>query len=110
MHTNYRAEFTPTVSPSVVPRYHPLELITFMGLFKNRAWDRLFFNESYYDVYSQKDIQESHNPFRHLDLTTESGRASFEKEIKRYIKLYPGMIVREGEEYDFEAYYIKNAL
>lgn len=110
MHTNYRSELTPTVHPSIIPRYHPIELVTFVGLFKYRAWDRLFFNEQYYDSYSQKDIEESHDPFRHFNLETESGRASFEKEIKRYIGLYPGMIVREGEEYDFQAYYIKRAL
>ncbi len=110
MHSNYRAEFTPTVNPSIIPRFHPLELVSFVGLFKNRAWDRLFFNESYYNEYSQKEIEDSNNPFKHLDLTTESGRTAFEKEIRRYTKLYPGMIVKEGEEYDFEAYYIKSAM
>lgn len=45
MHTNYRSEFTPTVNPSIIPRYHPIELVSFVGLFKARAWDRLFFNE-----------------------------------------------------------------
>lgn len=38
------------------------------------------------------------------------GKQSFEKEVKRYIDLYPGMVVREGEEFDFQAYYVKRAL
>lgn len=59
MHANYHAEFTPMVRPSIIPRFHPLEIATFKGLFNNRGWDRLFFNESYYDVYSKKDIEET---------------------------------------------------
>lgn len=110
MHTNYRSEFTPTVGPSIIPRYHPIELVSFVGLFKARAWDRLFFNEQYYDSYSEKDIEESHDPFRHFNLETEGGKQAFEKEIRRFIALYPGMVVREGEEFDFQAYYVKRAL
>lgn len=30
--------------------------------------------------------------------------------MKRYVKLYPGMICKEGEEYDCDAYYIKSAM
>ena len=110
MHNNYFAEFTPTVRPSCIPRFHPLEMISFEGLFHARTWDRLFFNELYYDNYSEKEIEETNNPLRKFDLTTESGKNAFEKEVRRYIRLYPGMVVREGEEFDFEAYYISNSL
>jgi hypothetical protein len=52
MHRNYFSEFTPTVRPSCIPRFHPLELISFEGLFHYRTWDRLFFNEAYYSKIS----------------------------------------------------------
>lgn len=31
------------------------------------------------------------------DLTTQDGRAAFEDEVNRFIGLYPGSIVAEGE-------------
>lgn len=110
MHENYNAEFTPSVRISVVPRLHVSELVSIFNIFNNKAWDRMFYNEQGYLDYSMKDYQETENPFNMYDLTTEAGRKDFEASVNRFIKLYPGYIIPEGEAYDFEAYYIKDAL
>lgn len=48
------------------------------------------------------------NPFSRFDLKTAEGKRSFEDEIRRFIRLYPGSIVREGEEFNFKEFYAKN--
>lgn len=70
----------------------------------------MFYNEQGYLDYSMKDYEEAKDPFSQYDLESEGGRREFEAHVNRFIKLYPGNIVQEGEAYDFEAYYIKHAI
>ena len=45
------------------------------GLWRPEAWDRYFYNEVYYEGYSQAEIKEAvMNPFPHINLGTEEGR------------------------------------
>lgn len=110
MFNNYYSEFTQAVRISVVPRLHPAELVGIFNIFNNKCWDRMFYNEQGYLDYSAKEIDETANPFSHFDLDSESGRKDFEAHVNKFIKMYPNMIVREGEDFDFQAYYIRDAI
>lgn len=110
MHNNYNAEFTQSVRISVVPRLHPSELVSIFNIFNNKCWDRMFYNEQGYLDYTMKDYENTKNPFSKFDLDSEAGRKEFEAHVNRFLKLYPGCLVPEGEEYDFQAYYIKDAI
>jgi hypothetical protein len=50
------------------------------------------------------------NPYKHCNLDTESGRKKFEEEVARFMKLYPGALVPEGQEFDFKNFYTMNAI
>lgn len=55
------------------------------GLWRPEAWDRYFYNEVYYEGYSQEEIKQAvNNPFPHINLATEDGRRQFEDEVKRF--------------------------
>ncbi|CAK64457.1 unnamed protein product (macronuclear) [Paramecium tetraurelia] len=46
--------------------------------------------------YSKEQLANIPKPFK-AQLTTEEGRRQFEVNVNRFIDLYPGAIVREGE-------------
>jgi len=45
-----------------------------------------------------------------INLETEEGRRNFEVDVKRFIDLYPGSIVKPGELFDFKRFYALEAL
>jgi hypothetical protein len=108
---NYMSDLTPSTRFSVLPRFIPMELFSVFGWARHEAWDRLFFNEASYENYSASEIERAKNPFAHCgDLESEAGRRNFEAEVKRFIDLYPGAIVKEGEQFNFQEFYARRAL
>ena len=119
---NYFSDMTPATRFSVLPRYHPFEAFNVYGLFVNNAWDSYFFNESHYDNYKEDDYVKARNPFSRyffffffffdfrFNIKTEAGKLAFEEEVNRFVKLYPGAVVKEGEKFDFVSYYAREAI
>jgi len=44
------------------------------------------------------------------DFNTEAGRRDFEEELNRFISLYPGCIVKEGESFNLKEFYAAYAI
>lgn len=108
VYKNYMSDMTPSTRNTVVTRYIPLELFNVYGFFKHEGWNRYFFNETNYDsIVTEENKKKALNPYPHLDLTKETDRKFFEEEINRFIKLYPGAIIREGDKFDFKNFYAK---
>jgi len=82
------------------------------GAFNRESWDRYFYNESTYGVpASEKEAKEvQRNLWQQYDMQTVEGRKDFEEEIRRFQRLYPGMISVEGQEFDFQRFYAKHAM
>jgi hypothetical protein len=91
-------------------RLIPLEVFNVYGLLREEAWDRYFFNEVIYDTYEESDYKTASNPFPQYNLETDEGKRAFETEVNRYIQLYPGTIVQEGEQFNFKEFYAKWAI
>jgi len=49
------------------------------------------------------------NPFAYCGdyLSSDSAKRTFEEEVNRFISLYPGSIVQEGDKFNFEEFYAK---
>lgn len=52
------------------------------------------------------------NPFAYCGdfLSSPSGKKEFEAEVNRFISLYPGSVVKEGDKFNFEEFYAAFAL
>lgn len=98
-----------TFKPTMV-RYLALEIINIYGILRDQAWERYFFNEATYIDFRPEELAEARNPFPQFDLETQEGRRAFENEANRFIKLYPGTIIAEGETFDFKEFYAKWAI
>lgn len=107
MYNNYISDMTPCTRPSIIPKLIPLELFNQYKLFSNDGWERYFFNEINYGSYSEKEIRDAQNMGVKVQVNDPISRKNFEDEVNRFIKLYPGSIVKEGEKFDFEGYYAK---
>ena len=109
---NYYSDMTPTTHKPVMVRYLALEIINVYGILRDQAWERYFFNEATYieNDFSPQELAEARNPFPQYDLETQEGRRGFENEVNRFIKLYPGAIIPEGETFDFKEFYVKWAI
>lgn len=82
-----------------------LDHLGFYGLLRDVAWERYFLNEDKYDLVEDEDMMEPYvRPFG-LDLETEDGRRLFEDKINSYVSRYPGLLVPEGEKFDFKLFY-----
>lgn len=111
VYDHFYSDMTPVISSGLIGRWHPLEAFNCYGLVSPEAWDRYFYNEILYDQYSAADAEEANTqPFGALDLTKEGDRQHFESEVRRFIKLYPGSIVQEGQEFDFQQFYLEWSL
>ena len=108
---NYYSDMTPTTRGPVMARLLPLEIINTYGIFKEEAWERFFFNEVRYEEPTKtEDLKEALNPYNHYELDTEEGRREFENKVQKFINMYPGSIVPEGESFDFKQFYAKHAI
>lgn len=110
VYNNYYSDMTPTARYTAMHRLIPLEIFNVYGLFREEAWERYFMNEVETDVYSKEVTERAKNPFSQYNLETDEGKRAFEAEVNRFIDLYPGTIVREGEQFNFKEYYAKYAI
>jgi len=109
-YTNWYSDMTPTTRYAAMHRLIPLEVFNVYGLLRSEAWDRYFYNEIVYDEYTAADFKAAETPFGTFNLDRDDGRRSFEAEVNKFIQLYPGTIVREGETFNFKEFYARNAL
>lgn len=55
------------------------------GLWRPEAYDRYFYNESYYEGHSRAELEEAvFNPFKGVNLNTAEGKKRFEAEVARF--------------------------
>ena len=109
MYNNYVSDMTPCTRPSVIPKLIPLEVFNQYKLFSNDGWERYFFNEINYNSFSEKEVKEAKNGFWKFQINDPVSKKNFEDDVNRFIKLYPGAVVKEGEKFDFEGFYSKVA-
>jgi len=109
MYRNYGSEITPTTYDSR-GKINPLELFNQYGLFRNEAWERYFFNEEEYDFIEPEDFERYVIKPNGCDLDTMEGRQVYENTINTLIQDFPGLVVPEGETFDFDNFYMRWAL
>jgi len=109
MYRNYASELTPTTYDSR-GKINLFELFQQYGLFKNEAWERYFFNEEEYDYIEAEDYERYVVRPGGFDLETNEGRMQFENKINTLIQDFPGLVVPEGETFDFDNYYMRWSL
>lgn len=110
IYNNFYSDMTPATRYTAMHRLIPLEVFNVYGLFREEAWDRFFYNEALYDYYTEADYKAAETPFGSFNLESDTGRRAFEEEINRFIKIYPGTLVREGEQFNFKEFYAKYAI
>jgi len=103
---NYAAEISPTTYDSR-GKWNPLELFNQYGLFRNESWERLFYNEEEYDYIEPEDYERYVVKPGGYDVETVEGRMAFENKINTLIQDFPGLVTPEGEQFDFENFYMK---
>lgn len=106
---NYASEITPSTYDSR-GKLNPLEIFNQYGLFKNEAWERYFYNEEEYDFIEAEDFERYVVRPDGMDLETTDGRQQFENKVNNLIQDFPGMVVPEGEKFDFENFYMRWSL
>jgi hypothetical protein len=107
---NFWSDMTPATRYTAMHRLIPLEIFNVYGLLREEAWERYFYNEVVYDGYTEADYKTAETPFGNFNLDREDGRRAFEEEVKKFISIYPGSIVRPGEEFNFQEFYAKYAI
>mmetsp|Transcript_40905 Transcript_40905/g.47561 ORF Transcript_40905/g.47561 Transcript_40905/m.47561 type:complete len:332 (+) Transcript_40905:39-1034(+) len=110
VYKNYYSDMTPTTHKPTMVRYLALEIINVYGILRDQAWERYFFNEATYVDFSDQELAEAQDPFPEFDLETQEGRRAFEAEANRFLRLYPGSVLPEGESFDFKEFYAKWAI
>ena len=106
LYNNYISDMTPATRASIIPKYIPLELFNQYKLFSNDGWERYFLNETNYNSYTEKHRKEAQNIFN-LQANDPISKKNFEDQVNRFIDLYPGAVIKEGEKFNFEKFYAK---
>jgi len=110
---NYDNDMTPSIHWPTNARLLPLEIFIMYGLFNENFWTQYFYNETKLEP-TQAEIEEyakeELDQRKYFDIETEAGRREFEEEMNRFTKLYPGAIVKDGEQFNFKRYYAKYAI
>ena len=106
-------EYTREMMPKVYmfrSRRVILDILIFHGLFHRKNWNRLFYNEASY-VEEEKEIQEDLKNLRNsIDMTNPKNQENFKNWLEKKIKLFPGTYTREGEPFDYETFFNKQAI
>ncbi|KAL4480456.1 hypothetical protein ABPG74_020972 [Tetrahymena malaccensis] len=106
IYREYMSDMTPIGRWTSLSKITPLDMFQYFGLFRNEAWDRFFYNEAFYESFSEKEKQEANgNPFGKFNLQTADGRAQFEKEVNTFIERYPFAVTKPGQKFDFTRFY-----
>lgn len=90
-------------------KYVPTEYLIPYGLMRGDAWERYFYNETCYDDVTKEELAMI-DMNKQFDLKSPNGRVQFESFVNRYISLYPGALVPEGQEFNFTEFYASYAL
>jgi len=98
---------------TTMARLIPLEVFSVYGLFESDYYNQYFYNETKPEItdaeldhyYKTKLDQKNF-----VDFKTEAGRREYEKEMNKFISLYPGALVKEGEALDFKRLYAADAI
>ena len=56
VYKNYMSDMTPIGRWSSLSKLIPLEMFSYYGILRNEAWDRYFYNEIFYEGFSEKSI------------------------------------------------------
>lgn len=80
------------------------------GFLDVNAWERYFYNETVYDEIPQGEEEKQQRIILGCDLDTADGRREFESKISKIVEDFPGMITREGEKFNFKAFYAQRAV
>lgn len=101
---NFYSDLTPATYYTR-SKFDIFEWLQLFGFWRPEAWERYFFNEEKYRICDPADIEElTQKPFN-IDIETDHGKRLFENEVNQMIKKYPGLIVPEGEKFDFRAFF-----
>lgn len=97
---------TPSAHRTVIPRLFLTELPLNYGIMRPEAWTRYFMNERSTLFYTEKElgIVRDRKKFPN-DITTAEGKRDFERRFNAINEKCPGLMVAEGEKFDFKAYY-----
>jgi len=110
---NYDNDMTPNIHSPTTARLIPLEVFIMYGLFNEHFWTQYFYNETLPEP-SQAEVdqiaKDTLDQRKYFDIETEAGKREFEEEVNRFIKLYPGSIVKVSEQFNFKRYYAQYAI
>ncbi len=107
---NWYSDMTPNMRYTSFHRLIPLEIFNVYSILRPEAWERYFYNEVFYSYYTEEDFKAAQSPFGTFNFDRDEGKRAFEAEVKKFIDLYPGTIVKQGEEFNFKEFYAKQAL
>ncbi|CAK67090.1 unnamed protein product (macronuclear) [Paramecium tetraurelia] len=102
VYQNYMSDMTPTARGTILQKLLPLEWFLFFGLLRVDSWDRYFYNE----VMKNWPTFQNHSKLNQLLKKAED---NLKVNVNRFIDLYPGSIVKEGEKFDFQRFYALEA-
>lgn len=106
VYTNYVSDTTPIARRTNVPKFVPLELLMNFGILKPEAYNRYFMNEKDTHWYGEKELAVVNNRKKFpYDLTTVEGKRRFEDYVNKVNEKTPGIVVPEGQKFDFPKYY-----
>ena len=103
-HKNFYSDMTPG-SFYNRGKVNPFELLQIFGLTRFEGWERYFLNEQHYSIPEKEQWDEAFRKPWGCDLSTDDGRRQFEAKVNKKISQYPGMVVPEGQQYDFKHHY-----
>ena len=103
---NYMSDQTP-MGYDTRGKLSPLEVFIQYGMFRNEAWNQLFYNEEETDFVDPEDYERYVVRPGGYDIETTEGRSAFESHITKLITDFPGQVVPEGETFDFDTFYVK---
>ena len=110
VYKNWYSDMTPSMRYTAMHRLIALEIFNVYGILRPEAWERYFYNETVYDGYTEQDLKAAQTPFGVFNFEREDSKRAFEAEVNRFIQLYPGTMVQEGEQFNFKEFYAKWAL
>lgn len=75
-YNEWQSDQTPVGRWTILSKWTPLDFILWYGLFRNEAWDRLFYNELEYDTpVTASEVRHAElNPFPGMNLKTSEGK------------------------------------
>lgn len=108
LYKEFYSDMTP-MTYSGKGKYILLEWFNMYGILRGEGWERYFYNEKCYDQLTEEETR-SVELRKHFDILTPNGRVLFERYVNRFMSLYPGALVPEGQEFNFQEFYASYAV